>query len=477
MCRCANPRFKRFHQRDDIAQIREVCTRDSIRFYDSNPYVTLYNDSWRRPPTEGVGRASAPSVSVHIGGGAFAPNREEQRTHYMNTFHPFRPEDVPALADAPPDSDVIAHDSELPRLSTTHVALAENAGKWAYDRSAASAQAANQRGRHFDVGYDGPTLQSTTRASYPVPGPGDQVHLDPRYLRGSWIGFDPAAGPGPRARALARRHSAPPKPDARPFDQTVKNFDVGHDPPSYNTATGDAHRHPHAKPPVRATAQPCAPRADDGDAAPHWRTNYTDEYQRRAPMRNEIDTHDLRSEHWDHGYDPRQWPVHPPFVPAERREPAPRQHGSNQVFQGDGEMEFGTATRAATAWPDGDSRPPLADEARRDNIYVGCDSPTRSTTARDANTHAGTGRRAQRCRDLHDIRGPMMARRGDWDRFAGDDPRQIRAIEQPRPVDGRWHLDTHWDLEATDERRKGRWGTTYSEEICKPRLDLSPRRS
>jgi hypothetical protein len=48
----------------------------------------------------------------------------------------------------------------------------------------------------------------------------------------------------------------------------------------------------------------------------------------------------------------------------------------------------------------------------------------------------------------------MMARSGDHDLFVGDEPRKFRQVEHQGPVDGRWQMDTHWDLEAIDERGK-----------------------
>jgi hypothetical protein len=112
-------------------------------------------------------------------------------------------------------------------------------------------------------------------------------------------------------------------------------------------------------------------------------------------------------------------------------------------------------------------------EGKKDNIFLGTDGPTRSTTARDANTRAGTGKPATICVDEHTIRGPAMGRGGDWDRFApGEHVRTniVKPVTQLPPVDGAWHRNTHWELEAT-AKNKGRYNTTYWKTICEPTLE------
>jgi hypothetical protein len=112
-------------------------------------------------------------------------------------------------------------------------------------------------------------------------------------------------------------------------------------------------------------------------------------------------------------------------------------------------------------------------EGKKDSVRLGSDPTTKSTTARDMNTLAGTGTAAPICVDEHTIRGPAMGRGGDWDKFA---PQQHISANDPKPVtqlppiDGSWLLKTHFELEATS-RNKGRYNTTYFKTICEPTLE------
>jgi hypothetical protein len=228
----------------------------------------------------------------------------------------------------------------------------------------------------------------------------------------------------------------------------------------------------------RAVAPPASVFADDGaDAAP-WRTSYAEHYQSCCRIDNAVDADDLRRAHWEPGFSPLEWPVREPAPVAERVDLAPDLHTSNEVFCGDGEMEFETTTQAATVKPDQPRRVEMCLEAQRDSLVLGNDPAGTTTTAADANRLAGTGRRAERCLDTNVIRPPPMAHGGDWDRFAGrdaEDDKDIRPVEQLRAVDGRWQRDAHWQLNATQENPRPAYGTTYFETICRPRLEPDDR--
>jgi hypothetical protein len=459
-----DPRFARFRQRDDVAEIRECCTRDSIEFSDPPSWTSAYSDSWPARIAPPVVRAGPRPDHVDLSDGADAAG-----TTYASHFRPFRRDDVPPLALPPADSGVIAGDPDLPtpRVSTTHDSLLAAAGRRAYDPQSARVTAAAQRASHFDLGS---VCATTARASYAgrVPPPPAPI------VRGSSITFDGAAGLGPRARGLSKRRRAPAVRDAEPIEQRAKHFDIGADPPTAESTTRSTFRRVCGPVPQRVAAPPAAALADDGADAPPWGTSYGEHYQARARIDNAVDADELRTVHWEAGFAPREWPVRETAQVAERVEPAPDLHTSNEVFRGDGEMEFETTARAAAAGrADEGRRTEICLEAQRDSLILGSDPAGTTTTAADANKLAGTGRRAERCLDMSKIRPAPMAQGGYWDRFAGCDPeddRDARPVDQLRAVDGRWQRDAHWQLNATQENPKPAYRTTYFETICEPRL-------
>jgi hypothetical protein len=116
----------------------------------------------------------------------------------------------------------------------------------------------------------------------------------------------------------------------------------------------------------------------------------------------------------------------------------------------------------------------MCTEGKKVSVFLGTDPTTKSTTARDANELAGTGVRAEKCPDWHNVRGVGMARGGEWDRFAGGREhvglRDALPVEQPVAVDGKWQLETHWDLD-TAQAGRGRFNTVYRKTICEPTLE------
>jgi hypothetical protein len=74
---------------------------------------------------------------------------------------------------------------------------------------------------------------------------------------------------------------------------------------------------------------------------------------------------------------------------------------------------------------------------------------------------------------LHALRGVAFARGGPWDQFAvaktDVDERTPAEYARTEKGDGAYFKGSHFDLEATAADR-GRYETTYFEEICRPTL-------
>ena len=473
-----NPRFRfrRIAPRDDIEEIRKKVTSDSVEFCGKGTWDTLYNDTYRAHPINVTQSVGAPPVSVYLGGGSFAPTREEMRSSYMNTYHKFDKTAIPPLAIKPKDSDVIAHDSELPRLSTAHAAMLESSqGPRGYDKPLSARLAADQRSKHFDTGYDSPNFSTTMGTSYSARGPTRRPVVDTDVYKRSSVVFDKNAGLGPHEKSLTKRRGAPACPDSAPWDQRQKNFDVGYNGDSWTTTTGSMFTGRSGGRPEIAQPPPCAEFANHGPHAPKWSTLYKDDYQQRKPIDNTIDTLALQRTHWDQGYEPRQWPVHEPPPTVKPAQPTENQQKSNIVFRGDGTMRCSTTTRDMLGQfdPTIDARRQPSAEGRKDNIMVGSDNPRMISTAQAANRLAGTGKPAESCADLYKMRGVGFARGGAWDPLAGKDPideKRYKPVEPTKRVDGRWYRMSHFDLDATNAN-KPRYTTTYYKTICEPTLE------
>jgi hypothetical protein len=119
---------------------------------------------------------------------------------------------------------------------------------------------------------------------------------------------------------------------------------------------------------------------------------------------------------------------------------------------------------------------PTAD-ARASHLFMGGDDRDFSTTAADANRLAGTGRPADAAQDLHKLRGLPIARGDSWSPFspAKTDVDEKPPVDYPRTekIDGTYFKNSHFDLEAT-AANKGRYETTYFEEICRPTIVSDP---
>jgi hypothetical protein len=135
-------------------------------------------------------------------------------------------------------------------------------------------------------------------------------------------------------------------------------------------------------------------------------------------------------------------------------------------------MRFETTNGDLIGFHDGDGRGEPVGDARASHLFLGGDPRDFSTTAADANRKVGTGKPAVPAQDLHKLKGVAFARGAAWDRFAVAEtdvdektPEEYARVEK---VDGSYFRQSHFDLDATVNR--GRYATTYFEEICRPTL-------
>lgn len=475
-------RFRRIIPRQDINEIRVKCSLDSIEFRDKGQWNTSYNDTYRQYPYSARPPIPPPPTSISLGGGKLAPNREEMRSNYTNTFHPFEKGDFAKKEPPIPDSQFLPRDYAVPKLSMTQLEM-EATGSLPRDpytaTQTARAIAKDQRINHFNSGFDRTNYTTTTNASYQKRKPVEQPVSDGFKNRVS-IEFDKKAGLGPHEKSLTKRRWAPSKPDAEPLDQHNKNFDTGYNKPDYMTTTRASFttdsRFRYAAPPA-AQPPPCAEFSNDGPYAPTWTTTNATEFTRKKPVPNEIDVLSLRKTNWDQGHDKNEWPTPEPPKTARRYPKAENQNASNQVFRGDGQMEFNTTVGDMIGTYDKNealkARLPQSNEARLDHMFVGSDAPNYTTSVKEMNKMAGKGGPAQICEDYSKKRGPCYARGGDWDRFKGKElieDKEYSPVGPTPKVDGSYYRKSHFDLDATNTG-KPKYLTTYYETICKPTLE------
>lgn len=229
------------------------------------------------------------------------------------------------------------------------------------------------------------------------------------------------------------------------------------------------------KRPEAFKAPPCAELANHGDAAPPWQSLYHTTFTNRQPIPNPIDAEDLRKTHFDPGHDPDDWKREEMAVTDHVPErPTIDLQQSNQVFRGDGDMRFQTTSSDMIGVYDRtqDGRGKTVD-ARADHLYLGGDQVDYQSEAKRANLLAGKGKPAQKCQDLHLLRGVAFARGGAWDPYTGcvdsTDEKSPRGQPEVERTDPRYFKQTHFELDATASH-KSRYKTTYFEEICRPKL-------
>ncbi|OHS93074.1 hypothetical protein TRFO_12095 [Tritrichomonas foetus] len=398
------------------------------------------------------------------------------RSHYMNTFHAHDKKDFAKIAPPPPGGQVIPRDHNIPKLSMAQLGMLETSRAPRDLEASQSARsiANEQRRLNVSFGFDNPNYSTTTASSYTARKPVEQPVSDGWKNRVS-IEFDKKAGLGPHEKSLTKRGWAPEKPDTKPVDQHIKNFDEGYDRLDYKTTTNISYQGNKCQPPPRAIAPPCSEFSNHGPFAGPWKTSYSLDFQKRAPIENTINKENLKKTSWDQGYDKVDWPKPEPPLTARRCPKGEDLHQSNVVFRGDGNMQFATTQNQMVGNFDKntDARLPPSNEARIDHIFAGSDKTSYSTSAKDANRLAGTGKPAQPFYDYSRTRGACYARGGDWDRFAGKEMVDIKKYKYVPPTtraDGSYYRRSHFDLEATTNN-KPRYTTTYYKTICKPALE------
>ena len=189
---------------------------------------------------------------------------------------------------------------------------------------------------------------------------------------------------------------------------------------------------------------------------------------------NEIDKADLRATHFDPGHERNEWPSRTHEVPTVR--PPLRSvnlQESNVVFRGDGEGRYQTTAGDLIGVFDRtkDGRGEYVN-AREDHLFLGGDSTDYESTAKAANRHAGEGSPAKPSADLHLMRGTGFATGGTFGAHYGEDAVEMKPTVgggRAAMCDPRYFTGTHFSLEAT-AKNKGRWKTTYYEDICRPTL-------
>ena len=474
-----NPRFKfrRIPPREDISQIKENCTRDSVCTKEENDsWNTTYKDDYIKFPNAKAEICPPPPVSISLGGGCLAPTREEMRSTYMNTYHAFKRADVPPLAKPLPNSEIFPTDYIPPVMSTAQEEMLHTASvkRSPVDVEAARKLAEYQKANHYVTGFERPNYATTVSSSYTAQKRVEPMEYENRN-KGSHIEFDKIAGLGPNEKAKSKRKWAPPKPDSHTFDQRCTNFDFGYDRNDYSTTTDSGFFKGKMKPPPRADAPIPAEFSNHYPHVPKWNTTHKADFRKFDRIPNEIDNYDLRRTHWDVGYDKPQWPVHEPPPTARREVHSKDLQKSNVVFRGDGTMSFNTTTGDMIGSYDKSKIQPVDsfNDARKDNIYIGSDKPNYRTTVQQANALAGTGKPAQLIDDFSKNRGCGFARGGAWDPYKNQkemvDTKRYRYQGPALRCDGSYYRQTHFDLEATSEY-KPRYSTTYYKTICKPTL-------
>lgn len=473
-----NPRFKyrKITPREDIAEIKEQCTRDSISLnHNDDTWHTTYRDDFIRHKNAKSEVIPPPPVSINLGGGCLAPSREEMRSVYMNTYHRFDQKDVPKVAKAPPDSAIFPRDRVVPMISTAQEEMINTARgrRSEEDVQSARAMANYNKNSHYRVGYDKVDYNTTAGSSYSARGRGGQPKYNNPNL-GTHIEFDKTAGPGPNAKMRSKRKWAPSKPDAPSIDHTRTNFDTGYSASDYSTTTQSGFCKTSYRPPPRAPAPAPSEFSSDAPYIPKWRTHYAEEFQHRKPIPNSINTEELRKVHWEQGYEKPSWPVHEPPVTPRRTIVSTNQNQSNIVFKGDGSMKLSTTTGDMSKSYNSSSfrRSSSYNPSRGDNIYVGSDRTDYLSTAQSATRYPYAGKPAKITDDSNKGRDCCFGCGGDWSPYSRKEMLDIKENRYVPPTvreNGAYYKQSHFDLEATS-KNKSRYSTTYYKTICKPTL-------
>ena len=471
--RTFNYKFRPVPKRDDITEIKENARRDSIQpKEEGDHWNTEYNDEYIKHPLGRDPKAKAPPEGFIPGGGLLAPTKEEMMSDYQRTYRGFDRTDVPKRAEPLPPSDIISGDEPIPE-STCHAALKEaNEGRPPYDNSEAKQRKADGVSSHFYFGCDQPQFDTTYKDDY-IARKNDNPSVIDNALQKSHITFDSKAGIGPHTRAMQKKGPFPQLPDPEKMNFQKAHFDVGYDKLNYETTSSMLYKPSrYAQRPESFKAPPCAELANHGPAAGKWDTTYHHDYTGRKGDPNIIDQNDLRATHFDPGHEKDEWPERIHEVPTVR--PARltiNLQESNIVFKGDGQGRYQTTSSDLIGNYDRtkDGRGKFVD-AREDHLFLGSDKTDYTSTAKDANKLAGTGKPAERGVDLHHLRGTGFATGGTFDPNYDPEPMKKEVNYGPTvKVDSKYFTGTHFALDAT-KNAGNHWETTYFEDICRPRI-------
>jgi hypothetical protein len=466
-------KFKVFDQRNDIGDIKSKCYQKSTGATDGwELSQSEYQEEYIRWPLGRTIPAKSPPESVHIGTGNLAPVGDELKTHYQQTYvrHPNLSQ---GAAKHLPDSELFCYGYGFPKSTTQEANDIVVNNLPTYDNSEAKIRRAEGLGTHFIFGEDAPDY-ATNYGEFYTGKRGDPAKpaLDTASYK-SHIEFDHDAGYGPHTKQARHREKVPQKPDSAPRDLYCTNFELGHIPPSYSTTYGSTHGvQTGFVAPERMPAPKMAVLSDHNPYAPPWDSTYKQDFRKLPRIPNDFDRSDLQRSHFDQGHDEEDWSRRTLATTSRKPE---KQHldmqGSNEVFRGDGDMEFRTTSKDLVGVYDKtqDGRGQQVADARADHMFLGADRTPYETTLDDANRCAGTGEPAEKAHQQHSY---GFARGGLWEPLIGKDlvsQKKWKPVEQPKGPDKRWLWGTHFDLEAT-EKNKGRYKTEYFEAICRPKI-------
>lgn len=474
-------KFRPVELRGDTTDIKEKCYVDSFPQKETgDSWNTLYNDTYVRHPLESRRAFGAPKSGVQLGGGPLAPTKEEMNNtnygHYFNRTYDSGA--IPKRVEPMPESDFMPREGSSPCATVAHLAMEEAVNnRPPYDNTLAKERVDYARKSHFFFGDNAgryETNYSTNFKRFPKCQPSV---MNPE-LQKSHICFDKKAGLGPHARQLAKKGTFPEIADPEKPEVLKKHFDVGYEKLNYSTTMEDGLKNGRrgGPRPESFKAHGCAQLSDHGAQSKDWETTNRADFRSLEAIPNKIDQNDLRKTHWDTGHDPNNWQRNT-FATAKGKPKLETidLQSSNTVFKGDGTMTFNTTAGDLLGKFNCNEKAHFdkAGGAYGDHLFLGGDNFDYLTTSQEANKMAGKGRPASMMTNLHLMKGTGFARGGAWDQYAeaptDPDEKIKNAYYRPKKYDARWFHQSHFDLDSTDQR-KGRYETTYFEEICRPKI-------
>ncbi|KAH0789385.1 hypothetical protein GPJ56_006662 [Histomonas meleagridis] len=469
-------KFRPIERRTDAGDIKSRCYDTSEQATDSKfRQKTNYRIDYVPYPLERRSPAKAPPTGIYIGGDEVTP--DDYKSNYQRTFHTFPETSMTKPAEPIPSSKIITSDTDTTIPLTTQQEANNQIihNRPTYDNAEAKRRIADARRSHFinDEPIDYHTQYQTD--FHPFDKNYKPSVIDNQLLKSSIVFSTPKQyGPHPNHH---KKEKVPSIGDAPKPDHLKINFDIGYSKPSYETTYNTSH--PQTKNftrPETVKAPPCAPFPDYGSTPRDWISDYSERFVAHPDCRNIIDKNDLKSTHWDVGHDPTDY--HRPELSVATTKPRKEfidLQQSSEVFKGDGTMSFHTTQNDLTGVYDRTQSCRCdADviDARSDHLFFGGEKTDYTTEVKESQKLAGKGKPAKPSENLHLMKSTGFARGGNWDTFYGDDPVSEKRYKREKPaqkIDGKYFMATHFDLDATDNR-KSCYETTYFEDICKPKI-------